>query len=302
MSTVNEGLFEGNYEDYMNDDVACQREIDLLGDDDDDDSVALDVSHHPGAKKNRKTKMGSMFVDKAFPADGRSLYFDPINPPKGSIPQSCIEWKRISSGDIIGCTEPVLFCNNSASAEIDEGALGDSYFVNALRLLACASSGNTKTDLDGVSQTQHFISRLLVSSKNAHKGIYTFKFFKAGSWRYVHVDDRIPCRQSGKVNFCRNKNPNETFAMLLEKAYAKLHGCYEALVYGLVSKCLYDMIPGGCVTTLKAEHYTPLNICNEIWDHLDENLRNRKHIGCSRVVPDPYTEQLSDRKGISLSM
>ena len=28
---VDEGLFPGNYEDYLNDDVAKQRELDLLG-------------------------------------------------------------------------------------------------------------------------------------------------------------------------------------------------------------------------------------------------------------------------------
>jgi hypothetical protein len=40
--------------------------------------------------------------------------------------------------------------------------------------------------------------------------------------RYVHIDDRIPCRQSGRVHFSRNSDPNETFAMLIEKAYAKV--------------------------------------------------------------------------------
>jgi len=48
------------------------------------------------------------------------------------------------------------------------------------------------------------------------------KFYKAGKWRYVHIDDHIPCRQSGKVHYTRNANPNETFAILIEKAYAKL--------------------------------------------------------------------------------
>ena len=90
-----------------------------------------------------------------------------------------------------------------------------------------------------------------MSSANARFGIYTFKFYKAGAWRYVHVDDRIPCRQSGRVNFARNEDPNETFAMLIEKAYAKLHGCYEALIHGLSEKVMLDLTPGGhCESTV----------------------------------------------------
>ena len=36
-------------------------------------------------KAQRKPFIPKHFVDKAFPADGRSLYFDPDNPPKGLI-------------------------------------------------------------------------------------------------------------------------------------------------------------------------------------------------------------------------
>ena len=60
--------------------------------------------------------MQKYFVDKAFPADGRSLYFDPDNPPKGTfqivlmkfpnkccclvgcIPSHSLVWNRICKG------------------------------------------------------------------------------------------------------------------------------------------------------------------------------------------------------------
>ena len=31
--------------------------------------------------------------------------------------------------------------------------------------------------------------------------------------------------------------------MLLEKGYAKLHGCYEALVHGLIERTMMDLTP-----------------------------------------------------------
>lgn len=96
-----------------------------------------------------------------------------------------------------------------------------------------------------------------MSSRYSDQGFYTFKFNKAGKWRYVHIDDRIPCRQSGRVHFCRNDNPNETFGMLMEKAYAKLHGCYESLVYGTMENTLRDLTPVANVSTIKCDSIPP---------------------------------------------
>ena len=73
---------------------------------------------------------------------------------------------------------------------------------------------------------------------------YTVKLFKDGRWHYMHIDDRIPVDLSGRPIYLRGVNPNETWSMLLEKAYAKLHGCYESLASGFIDEALRDLTAG----------------------------------------------------------
>jgi hypothetical protein len=144
-----------------------------------------------------------------------------------------------------------------------------------------------------------YIKRLFVSEKFALKGLYTLKFYKNGRWRYVHIDDRMPCRQSGTVNFCRNGNPNETFAMLIEKAYAKLHGCYEAIAVGLVEKVLYDLTPAAGVDALNISTFPLESVCDSVWEYLELAIAEKRCIGCLRFVPDPQGENPTTKQGIS---
>ena len=105
------GLFDGNYYDYENDEIAIQRESDI----------------------SQEILPGKKWEDPSFPTDGRSLYFDPLCPPKGSLPADSLVWLRISDGDIEGCLSPVLYASTRQSPLIVQGALGNSYFTNALR-------------------------------------------------------------------------------------------------------------------------------------------------------------------------
>jgi calpain-12 len=184
------GLYPNNYYDYDDDDVALQRETEI-------------------AQTWQEAFVGRVYEDPYFPADGRSLYFDPLYPPKGALPPDSLNWCRIVNSEIAGLDAPVTIAYDVRTVLISQGALGDNHFISALRVLACEPKN---------------IKRLIVSDRYATLGLYTVKFNKAGKWRYVHIDDRFPCRQSGRIHFCRNINPNETYAMILEKAYAKLHG------------------------------------------------------------------------------
>ena len=76
-------------------------------------------------------------------------------------------------------------------------------------------------------------------------GMYVFRFFKECKWVYVIIDDRIPCYKRGygdpEIVFGRCRSQNEFWVPLIEKAYAKLHNCYESLITGFIDDALVDM-------------------------------------------------------------
>lgn len=63
--------------------------------------------------------------------------------------------------------------------------------------------------------------------KYRKQGLYVLKFFKEFAWRFVIIDDRLPCgRNNGEPVFGKCKDLHELWVPLIEKAYAKIHGCY----------------------------------------------------------------------------
>ena len=66
-----------------------------------------------------------------------------------------------------------------------------------------------------------------------------------GAWVEVTVDDYFPCFEHGGPIFSK-ANGNELWVLLLEKAYAKLHGNYYNLRDGYVYEGMNDLT--GCPT------------------------------------------------------
>jgi calpain-15 len=124
---------------------------------------------------------------------------------------------------------PVLFSSSASSADVVQGALGDCWFLSALAVVAAR---------------EPLLRSLFVETGQESQGRYCLQFFKAGDWVLVYVDDRVPCDAAGKPLYCRSTDPNELWPILIEKAYAKLHGSYESLVAGFADYALGDMTGG----------------------------------------------------------
>jgi calpain-15 len=124
--------------------------------------------------------------------------------------------------------KPAVFYEDVEPNDIKQGALGDCWFMCALASLA---------------ERPALVKRLFITDTYNEDGIYRLKFCKNGEWIEVTVDDYFPCYPSGGPMFSK-ANGNELWVLLLEKAYAKLHGNYYTLRGGYANEGMIDLT--GC--------------------------------------------------------
>lgn len=163
------------------------------------------------------------FIDPHFPPRDISLY----NVLEEEYPyQFVVQWRRPHEF----MEHPTVFENDIDPNDIKQGQLGDCWFLSALSSLA---------------ERPEMVRRLFVTQEYNPDGVYQIKLCKNGEWVIVTIDDYIPCRYNGGPMFSRGAG-NELWVMLIEKAYAKLHGNYQALSQGYVKHAMVDL--SGCPT------------------------------------------------------
>ncbi|ESQ29931.1 hypothetical protein EUTSA_v10011175mg [Eutrema salsugineum] len=185
-------------------------------------SVELAVKEALSARGDKQ------FTDQEFPPNDRSLFVDTQNPP--SKLQVVSEWMRPDSivKENGSDSHPCLFSGAANPSDVCQGRLGDCWFLSAVAVLTEASR----------------ISEVIITPEYNEEGIYTVRFCIQGEWVPVVIDDWIPCESPGKPAFATSKKLNELWVSIVEKAYAKLHGSYEALEGGLVQDALVDLTGG----------------------------------------------------------
>ncbi|XP_075717979.1 calpain-10 [Rhinoderma darwinii] len=168
-----------------------------------------------------------LFVDLEFPACVSSLL------GRGNTPLTplCdrITWLRPQEI----CPSPHLFPENRKDAIGKQGILGDCWFI-----CACSALQKSPSLLHQV-----FPADQCTWEDQGYTGCFVCRFWRFGRWVEVTIDDRLPCL-GHKLCFSHCQDQGAFWLPLLEKAYAKLHGCYEALWAGQVVDALVDLTGG----------------------------------------------------------
>ncbi|KAF5399122.1 hypothetical protein PHET_07550 [Paragonimus heterotremus] len=165
---------------------------------------------------------GCLFLDLEFPATVSSLTH---------------ETKKVADLDITWVRPPELSENpclfsNSGPETVRQGRLGNCWFV-----AACACLILHETIFRKIVVIPQF------STWSNYCGLFEFRFWRFGEWIHVVVDDLLPTL-NGELLYCHSCNPDEFWCALLEKAYAKLLGSYEALEGGELADALTDFTGG----------------------------------------------------------
>lgn len=142
------------------------------------------------------------------------------------------------------------------------------------------------SSLAALAENPERIRKLFLNKEPNDVGVYGAEMYKNGEKMAVVIDDLIPCK-GNQVAFARANGP-ELWVILLEKMWAKLHGCYDRIAGGLEYETIRDLsgAPG----------YFFRGFDDDSFVKIHEFDKNGYLMSCS--VGDNYTQEEADRDGI----
>lgn len=191
------------------------------------------------------------------------------------------------------------------SSDVVQGANGDCWFIAAVATICSNPDLMKKVCVD----------------KDEECGVYGFVFYRDGEWIWTVVDDNLYLRDSDFDDFGDRYDPtgvkeakykknnqtgsealyfascadeNETWLPLLEKAYAKVHGDYDAIAGGISGEAVEDLT-GGVTTKILTDRILSKD---RLWKEL---LQVNKQFLFSASSPGSYGDDSDARRGLALS-
>lgn len=174
------------------------------------------------------------FVDHEYLPNSKSIA---ENPKDVLNRYECIVHWRRAKFIILNADEcnnlravPFVFYQGILPQDVKQGKLNDSWLLSGISIIA---------------ENEKLIKRIILTKEANDFGVYKLKLCKMGQWKTIIIDDFFPCFPLGEPIFSRN-NEKEIWVLLIEKAFAKLHGNYHCLENGNIKHSLMDLT--GCPT------------------------------------------------------
>ena len=187
------------------------------------------------------------YTDPDFPPEQASLAQDwTALSAKQKVNWKKYVWRR--ADEIFGSDYDVFY-DDIEPNDIKQGQLGDCYLLSSLSSLA---------------ERPHIVRKIFHPDVKNEQGIYNIWLNVNGMWTSVIIDDYFPClgEKSGP-SFSRG-NGNELWVLLLEKAYAKVFGCYHFIEGGNPAVALRDLTGAPYENKDEASE-------EEMWEYIKSN-------------------------------
>uniref|UniRef100_A0A669BNJ1 Calpain 9 n=1 Tax=Oreochromis niloticus TaxID=8128 RepID=A0A669BNJ1_ORENI len=211
---------------------------------------------------------GVLFEDPDFPAKDSSLFFSEKVPVQ-------IEWKRPTEI----CKNPKFILDGADRTDICQGQLGDCWLLAAVASLTMKKEALARV----VPPDQEFDQR--------YAGIFHFQFWNHNKWLDVVVDDRLPTVRNQLI-MLHSASSNEFWSALLEKAYAKLNGSYEALKGGSTMEAMEDFTGG------VGEMYETKAAPGDLFNIMKKALDRGSMMGCSIDISSSAESEAKTSTGL----
>lgn len=204
--------------------------------------------------------------------------------------------------------KPEFVIDGFSSSDLKQGSSGDCWFIAAASTI-CANPS---------------LMKKVCVARDEECGVYGFVFYRDGEWVWTVVDDNLYLNnadfdaewgdrydptnaretkykknyQTGSeaLYFASCADENETWLPLLEKAYAKIHGDYDAIAGGWSGEAVEDLT-GGVTTKILTNRVLRKE---KLWEEL---IKVGKDFLFSASSPSssPYGNDSDALKGLALS-
>ena len=158
---------------------------------------------------------------------------------------------------------PLFNTGGPVAGDIDQGNLGDCYFLAPLSSVAKIN--------------QNTIRQAVVELGD---GTYAVRFFNGGTQHFVRVDGELPTNGSGGLVNARLGTGNSLWVAVMEKAWAhfrRQEGSWASTEYGWMEEC-YSAL-GRSTSTLNVDFwYKAFNNANNLWDYVTTEVNAGKSV------------------------
>uniref|UniRef100_A0A914BXI1 Calpain-15 n=1 Tax=Acrobeloides nanus TaxID=290746 RepID=A0A914BXI1_9BILA len=154
--------------------------------------------------------------------------------------------------------------NNPQPTDIEQGVLGNCWFISALAVIA---------------ERPEILEKIVLTKTYNSHGVYQIRLCADGLWQTVVVDDFFPCEARSKSMAFAVGRKNQLWVPLIEKALAKIYGNYIALRAGRSIEGLATLTGAPCQhIDLEVEDPAQLDL---IWVQLLSAREANFLMGCS---------------------